>query len=436
MEKLEYEGNVKNMLLDPVLDVKNNRSEFRLDNDDSDRVVLSSLRINGLGVSKAGGGHYNFAAGSYGLIKNIFLMDGNVVLDQCLNANGWMAFQNYLDFNDDNACKTKALAKHNLGYMVDGQSPADDVLTAGAAPRTDVIYRSASGLITNNADSLTDTGYLDLKRVLPMLGAVDVLPLAVFDKGLRIVIEYESNANKFLGDTANASSTIRPILSFDELTDPNEKAEAAKGFKGGAWLAIIHDRVNVPSVASGAANVRPEQSVNVNVKNFRGKYLQKIVVAKNPKDAATFKAVNQNSPMGAHASVLGINEKMNFKINGAPKLPLDADRPNKRLALLTDAWGVCNSYPLCNDHGSDRNYFILASFDDASDRKLEVGVQDYFGLSIEDQIRDMELSYTRTNEGTGGTDNEQYNSALDLNMWGLCRKQIVVGNGKYQVVYA
>ena len=424
------------MLLDPVLDVKNNRSEFRLDNDDSDRVVLSSLRINGLGVSKAGGGHYNFAAGSYGLIKNIFLMDGNVVLDQCLNANGWMAFQNYLDFNDDNACKTKALAKHNLGYMVDGQSPADDVLTAGAAPRTDVIYKSASGLITNNADSLTNTGYIDLKRVLPMLGAVDVLPLAVFDKGLRIVIEYESDANKFLENTANASSTIRPILSFDELTDPMEKAEASKGFKGGAWMSIEHDRVNVPSVASGAANVRPEQSVNVNVKNFRGKYLQKIVVAKNPKDAATFKAGAQNSPMGAHASVLGINEKMNFKINGAPKLPLDSDRPNKRLALLTDAWGVCNSYPLCNDHGSDRNYFILAQFDAASDRKLEVGVQDYFGLSIEDQIRDMELSYTRTNEGTGGTDNEQYNSALDLNMWGLCRKQIVVGNGKYQVVYA
>jgi len=436
MEKLEYEGNVKNVLLDPVLDVKNNRSEFRLDNDETNRVVLSSLRINGLGVSKAGGGNYNFAAGSYGLIKNIFLMDGNVVLDQCLNANGWMAFQNYLSMNDDNACKTKPLAKHNLGYMVDGQSPANDALTDTEAPRTDVIYRSASGPITNNADSLQNAGYLDLKRVLPMLSAVDVLPLAVFDKGLRIVIEYESDANKFLGNTQNASTTIRPILSYDELTDPMEKAEATKGFTGAAWMSIEHDRVNVPAVASGGANVRPEQEVNVNVKNFRGKYLQKIVVAKNPKDAATFKNANQCSPMGAHASVVGINEAMNFKINGAPKLPVDADRPMKRMALLTDAWGVCNAYPLNNVHGSDRDYFIIAKFNAISDRKLQVAVQDYFGLSIESEVRDMELKYKRTNEGTGGTDNEQYNTALDLNMWGLCRKQIVVGNGKYQVVYA
>ena len=37
-------------------------------------TVLSSLRINGLGITKAGGGQYNFAAGSYGLIKNIFLI--------------------------------------------------------------------------------------------------------------------------------------------------------------------------------------------------------------------------------------------------------------------------------------------------------------------------------------------------------------------------
>ena len=436
MEKLEYEGNVKNVLSDPILDVKNNRVEFRLDNDDSDRVVLSSLRISGLGVSKAGGGNYNFAAGAYGLIRNIFLMDGNVVLDQCLNANGWMAFQNYLDFNDDNACKTKPLARHNMGYMVDGQSPANDTLTANAAPRTDVIYRSANGPITNNADSLQNTGYIDLKRVLPMLGAVDILPLAIFDKGLRIVIEYESDANKFLGNTTNASTTIRPVLSFDEMTDPAEKAEASKQFQGASWLSIEHDRANVPSVNNAGANQRPVQTVNVNVKNFRGKYLQKIVVAKNPKDTATFKAGNQCSPMGAHASVLGIGEKMNFKINGAPKLPIDADRPMKRLALLNDTWGVNNAYPLNNVHGSDRDYFILAQFDAASDRSLQVGVQDYFGLSIEDTIRDMELKYERQAEGTGAAGNNQYITALDLNMWGLCRKQIVVGNGRYQVVYA
>ena len=31
-------------------------------------------------------------------------------------------------------------------------------------------------------------------------------------------------------------------------------------------------------------------------------------------------------------SHFAINEKINVKINGAPKLPLDCDKPNKRLS--------------------------------------------------------------------------------------------------------
>jgi hypothetical protein len=437
MEKLEYEGNVKNVLLDPVLDVKNQRSEFRLNNDDASRVILSSLRLSGYGVTATGAPHYNFVAGAAGIIKNIFLMDGNVVLDKCVNANGWAAFKNYLDFNDDNASKTKPLYRHNMGYMVDGVSPKDDVLTATDAPRTDVLYRTANGSITGVQDSLQNAGYLDLKMLLPMLGAVDVLPLSVFQR-LRIVIEYESDANKFLSNTGNPSTTIRPVLSFDELTDPEEKMAATSSFGSTTWMSIEHDLVVVPSQSPAAvANTRASQTVNANVKNFRGKYLQKMVVAKNPVDTGVFKLGNVCSPMGAHASVTSIDEKMNVKINGAPKLPLDCDRPNKRLALLQETWGVANSYPLSSDHGSDRNYYILAQFDGSTDRKRQVAVQDYFGLSIEDTVRDMELKFERTVEGSAAGSNEQYVSQLNLNMWGLCRKSIVMGSGgKYSVVYA
>jgi hypothetical protein len=434
IEKLEYEGNVKNMLLDPVLDVKNQRSEFRLDNDDSGRVLLSSLRLSAIGVSCAGTPHYNYVAGVAGIIKNIFLMDGNVVLDKCINANGYMAFKNYIGLNDDKASKEKPLYRHNMGYMVDGFSPQDDVLTATDAPRSDVLYRSANGTIQNVADGLKFAGYIDLKMLLPMLGSVDVLPLSVFPR-LRIVIEYESDPNKFLSDDTNPSTTIRPILSFDELTDMEEKMQATSSFGSASWLSIEHDQVFVPSQTGGGVNNRFNQTVNANVKNFRGKYLQKMVVAKNATDTAVFKDGNNISPMGANASVTSIDEKMNVKINGSPKLPLDCDRPNKRLALLQETWGLTNSYPLGSDHGSDRNYFILAQFDGASTRDKQVAVQDYFGVSVEDEIRDMELKFSRTCEGTGTTGNAQYVSALNLNMWGLCRKSLVMGSGGYRVMY-
>ena len=443
MDNVDYSSSVKNTLLDPVLDIKNNRTEFRIDNDDTNRVLLPNLRLAAVGVSVGGGGiHYNFVAGASGVIKNIFLMDGNVVLDQCRNANGWLAFQNYLGFNDQNASKFGVLQQKVMGYQVQGQLPTNDTPNGNDNdPASDQIYRTAQGTIPQVADSLTNAGYLDLKRVLPMLGAVEALPLSVFNR-LRIVIEYESDPNKILANTTNASSTIRAVLSYDELTDDADKAQAAKDFKGANWDSIEHDLMVVAAGTNGkpagfnpAANdSRADQKVSANIKNYRGKFLKKLVVAKNPSLEAVFKAGNVCSPMGAYASITSLNEKINVKINGSPKLPLACDRPNKRLALLADSWGQTNAYPLNADLGSDQNYNILRPFDNASDLAKQVGVQDYFGIEIQDVVKDMQLEFERTLEGSAGANSESYHSQLNLNMWGLCTKAIVVSNGGYNVV--
>tara|TARA_R100000654_G_scaffold24441_2_gene47313 strand:- start:473 stop:1804 length:1332 start_codon:yes stop_codon:yes gene_type:complete len=442
MDNVDYSGVVKNTLLDPVLDVKNVRTEFRIDNDDTNRVLLPNLRLAGVGVSCAGAPHYNFVAGASGVIKNIFLMDGNVVLDQCRNANGWLAFQNYLGFNDQNASKFGDLQKKVMGYSVQGQLPTNDTPNGNDNdPSSDAIYRLAQGTIPATADSLTSAGYLDLKRVLPMLGSVEALPLSVFNR-LRIVIEYESDPNKILGNTANASSTIRAVLSYDEFTDDADKAEATRAFRGAEWDSIEHDLVVVSAGTNGSPagfnpavnDSRADQKVSANVKNYRGKYLKKLVVAKNPSLTAVFKNGNQCSPMGAYASITSLNEKINVKINGAPKLPLACDRPNKRLALLADSWGTTNAYPLNADLGSDQAYNILRPFDGASALATQVGVQDYFGIEIQDTVRDMQLEYERTLEGSAGANSESYHSQLNLNMWGLCSKAIVLSSGGYNVV--
>ena len=443
MDNVDYSSSVKNTLLDPVLDVKNVRTEFRINNDDTNRVLLPNLRLSAIGVSVGGGGiHYNFVAGASGIIKNIFLMDGNVVLDECRNANGWLAFQNYLGFNDENASKFGVLQQKVMGYSVQGQLPAND--TAGNNdddPSSDQIYRTAQGTIPQVADSLTNAGYLSLKRVLPMLNAVESLPLAVFNR-LRIVIEYESDPNKILANTSNAFSTVRAVLCYDELVNDADKAEAVKNFKGANWDAITHDLVVVPAGTNGKPagfnpatnNSRVSQSISANVKNYRGKFLRKLVVAKNPTLTAVFKAGNVCSPMGAYASITSLDESINVKINGSPKLPLPCDKPNKRLALLADSWGTTNAYPLNADFGSDRAYNILRPFDDASALATQVGVQDYFGIEIQDTVKDMQLEFSRTLEGSAGANSESYHSQLNLNMWGLTAKNIVVSNGGYNVV--
>ena len=448
MDKLEYEANVKNRLLDPTLDVKNQRSEFRINDDGSGKVILSSMRLVGLGVFAANNVSY-LVAGAGGVIKNIYLYDGNQVLDQCIEANGWLAFTNYLAFNDENASKDKWLMRHNMGYMVDGISPQDDKLTAGAAPRSDNLYRDAMGTIPTT-ESIVNNGYLDLARVLPLLSSVDALPLAVF-KNLRLVIEYDNQQDKLIDKNNQTTTSARPILSYDEVIDEQEKEAITKSFKGASWDSIEHDRVVAPAITDGGvANVLTSQSVNANVKNFRGKYLRKIVVSKQVTDPTVANEGGTDvSPMGGYSSATCINEKLNFKINGAPKLPNAMDKPNKRLGLLSDAWGVANAYPLNADFGNAvgaaaapaaptgaRNYFILGQFN-ATSRATQVGLQDYFGLEIEDEVRDMEINFERSGEGkaAAASGNERYNSQLHLHMWGLCKKSIMVSGDKYSVSY-
>ena len=445
MDKLEYEANVKNRLLDPVLDVKNQRTEFRINDDGSGKVILSSMRLVGLGVFAANDVSY-LVAGAGGVIKNIYLYDGNQVLDQCIEANGWLAFTNYLAFNDENASKDKWLMRHNMGYMVDGISPLNDQLTTDDAPRSDNLFRDKIGTIPTT-DSIVNNGYLDLARVLPLLSSVDALPLAVF-KNLRLVIEYDNQQDKLIDKNNQTTTTARPILSFDEVVDEQEKAAITKNFKGASWDSIEHDRVVAPAIADGgAADVLTTQTVNANVKNYRGKYLRKIVVSKQVTDATVNNQGTANvSPMGGYSSATCINEKLNFKINGSPKLPISMDKPNKRLGLLSDAWGVANAYPLNADFGNavgaatvqapsgPRNYFILGQFN-ATSRATQVGLQDYFGLEIEDEVRDMEINFERSGEGTATNGNERYNSALHLHMWGLCKKSIMVSGDRYSVSY-
>jgi len=71
-----YSGaEVKTRIIDPVNDITNKRSEFRLDDLPA---VMSNMKLLNVGVkSSSGTPKYGRISGAYGIIKNIKLMDGN-----------------------------------------------------------------------------------------------------------------------------------------------------------------------------------------------------------------------------------------------------------------------------------------------------------------------------------------------------------------------
>ena len=102
-------GEVKSKFIDPVNFIENTRAEFRLDNIP---CFLSNMRIANLGVKGASGGNnvYNKLTGSYGLIKNIRLMDGQTELSSLRNANRYLGFKNSQFQNAQNQSIYKLLS--------------------------------------------------------------------------------------------------------------------------------------------------------------------------------------------------------------------------------------------------------------------------------------------------------------------------------------
>ena len=110
-----YTSGVKSNILEPVVDITNNRTEWRIP---SDTVYLSNMRICNLALTGTETA-YNRLVGAYGVIKSISLMDGNETLDQLLVANVWVGFKQFNKTNSSSLNAERRLALNAVGYKYD-----------------------------------------------------------------------------------------------------------------------------------------------------------------------------------------------------------------------------------------------------------------------------------------------------------------------------
>jgi len=89
-----YNANITTRLIDPVFNQANFRTEFRLH---PDTVYLTNWRLINVGVDGEDS-EYHGVLGVESCIKNIYLYDGNQLLDQIIDAPRVRTFQNLTDF--------------------------------------------------------------------------------------------------------------------------------------------------------------------------------------------------------------------------------------------------------------------------------------------------------------------------------------------------
>ena len=109
-----YTSGLKQILTDPVIDIENNRIEFRLT---PNTLFLSDLTLLNFGAHKTGVSDMNLngRAGGWGLIKNISLEDQGTTLDQLLDANVYMAWKGYNTTNSNGMNMDKFKRANDVG---------------------------------------------------------------------------------------------------------------------------------------------------------------------------------------------------------------------------------------------------------------------------------------------------------------------------------
>lgn len=418
-----YNSALKTHVIDPVRDIANSRTEFRLGGGDS--VYLSNMRLMNLGVITDRVDEYNALTGCYGMIKQMSLYDGSTLLDQILSAQQLMGFRLYNKSNDKARDQSRYLAKNELGFMFDGKD-------FGAQAVTIPFYTSEQARTrTNTAEDTTNKGWLSLREAFPMLKEALYLPTRVF-KNLRLVVQYDTDADNIV-QQVNATVVTKqtePILVVDELVDEQVSMQVTNAFKELSYRSIEYDSVVVPSITPTAGNPNPVQTVNFNINGFDNKFVNRIMMA-------NFPVTKISDYVGDSYSQNMINQKVQFRINGANKAPRDGDgwnRPNQRLARVVDTWGECVNVPGGNSTGiNDSSNIGNALVQDL------VGKLDYTGIVIGDRVNEMQLTYTRTGMYTNtAPENEQtFNQAIRLQLYGEVEKQLMVNpDGTYNVMYA
>lgn len=420
-----YTAAIKTHVIDPIRDIPNARTEFRLPA--GDHVFLANMRLMNLGaVTTNRAATLNALTGTYGIIKQIALYDGSVLLDQVLVAPQLMGFKLYNKSNDKSRDESKFLACNNLGFSMQG-------VDFGAGNRAAITQYLASPQ-ANITDDTTARGWLSLRAVFPFLAESEYVPTNVF-KNPRLVVQYDLTDTRVIPDAGDTvDEQAEPLLVVDELVDDALAMNVMQSYAGVQYRTIEHDRVIVPPIVATAGDPSPSQTTNFVINGFDNKTVNRVLMINTPRRNTT------NTLTGGLESVAQRGQKTQWRVNGANRLPRDGDgwnRPNQRLAHLADTWGECNAPVVGHVPGIADSANVVATA-----AAPLIGALDYCGLIIGDRVRELQLSYTRVGEYdvAAATPADQlqtlYNQELELNIYGEVEKSVAPdGRGGYNVRY-
>lgn len=420
-----YNENTTTKIIDPVLDIKNLRSEWRLT---EGTCYLTNWRLLEVGIQGGTKTDTNSLLGSIGCMKSIHLYDGNELLCQINELSRWNAFKNLNSKNEGNVSVNRYTRHNNIGYVAQG-----DAEIKSNAPERDGVKIEVQDPEVDGVDPTNpDKAWVSLKSMLPVLNNSLVIPTTVFRK-LRLVVNWKSEAElkEVVKDTTvtGLQNLLNSILVVDELNDGTFKENSIKEYQGVSFREVEHDRVVLDAVTGlSGSNPTQTQSHNWLVNGFNNKTLHNLTVMTTPTDASTYMSSTDNFIYGNQGSQSQLNLVTQFRVNGQNKLPRDGwTGKNQRLDNLVSTYGDFNIF-------TGQNLVYLEEGENCIDDADEnLGQLDYTGIEISERINELQVSLTRT----AVDNNPQTSQQLFINLYGEVDKGIEVkDNGDYDVFYS
>ena len=429
-----YSSKIKCDIIDPAVDTKNLRVEFKLN---SDTGYYPTLRLGNFGTV-GGDVSMNKGVGQLGLIKHIVLLNGQEELDKLRFCNRYACFKLFNSTNSDNRDINSSLYNIKQGYAYNNNLR---ILAAGNSRNQMVV---GDAINVKGAKSAT----VNIMELLPILQTMPVLDTSIF-RDLKIVVEYDTSSSNWLHDNTAASDTIQPYLIAEEITDPSLVQKLSASFKSSVWNAIEHDQFQVPANLSSPAQTDTEQSVTPIINGFDNKYVSRIVMMKAFTNKTKIKAGGAgavNYAFGDFVSLAQHKEKINWIINGKPLLSKDGlDTPPRKAMMLNDTWGPCNMVTYGNVEGvgvdgrADSTNTIGVPGLAGSKQGEDVGTQDFVGIRFDRRVNQLEIDYKRStpeeNETHASNPVSRIGQGLDVHIYAEVRKQMSLVNGRYIVSY-
>jgi len=411
------DATIKTTYIDPRIYVENARATFELDA--SEAAYLPDMRLTFLGVTADGATTYNRLVGALSNIRNYTLYDGKQVLSQLNRAQFYRGFLNQNKSNSSNEKIGSYLDCSALGFTVNGVNRQ--------------VERTSETLVVNTAPSTTDSAWLDLREVFPILGSMTHLPTSMF-KNLRIVIEFD-NSNQTTNATASVLKTLRPVLAVNVMTNPKVVDTLNKKMSAVSWLEVEHDQFVIPQSANNGAagdQLLP-QNITVKLNGYNAKRMERLLITKEITNSALEATGGAVQGFGKFSSQAVFEQQFQLRINGRNIFPRarGITGNNEMLAHVAETYGDCTSYPGSNQYGQDISTIVSLG-------RPALGQLSYIGCYVGELIADLQIDYQRMGlQDAGNTAGKKATTdALTCHSYCEVRKILMPSaNGLYTIAY-